>query len=559
MIKSRVRILGLTAALTLFGAATAYAGGTVSSVQYDGNNKVTIRIQSDEARASLPVSVRITDGEGRNNVFEQGFTDDSGLFEFSYMNNTGSGVHTIYANLNGEVITGQYHKMNKSDYEEFVHVINEQHRSAKPNGAPIKAVFDKYAEFTALDMTVLDVLGDPDGVYQFIADDTTYKGAINSFEDVENAFYAAVVLERFKENKESIFESAQAAPYSEALSQFAPTLSAAAEAIKPSVKTAVLSALRSEYTSSSELAETTELLILQKTISGATHWNDVRTILDIYKSELGININGAGSDVFKSMAGKSYSSYSDVVSDFNKLLSGKPGSSGGSGGSGGGGGGSSSSDRGTAIPPGVMQNPAQSTAEPSQNAGGQNVQSGQLPFTDMDDAKWAIEAVLYVYERGIVSGVSDTEFEPNRFITRAEAVKLLMTMAGIEPENINMPFSDVNESDWYYPYIAAAYRSGIVNGKSDDYFDAQAQVTRQEMAVMTYRTIMIRNTMPDSLPEVNFSDKDEIADWADEAVTYLYSQEIMIGRNGSKFDPTDNITRAESATVIYNVLKSNSL
>ena len=562
VIKNKVRISILAAAIMFFGASAAYAAKTISTVQYDGSDKVIVRIQSDEKRASQAVSVRITDAAGHDNSFEQGYTDDQGVFEFSYVNNTGSGKYKIYAYMGGELITGEYIKMNHSSFDEFVQVINEQHKSSAPDGAPIKAVFDNYARFVDLDLTELDSLKDSDAVYQFIADDVSYRGKISRFADVQNAFYAAVMLESFKENGENIFDLVQTDPYSLVVSEFAPTLVKAAETVKSSVKPAVLSSLGNEYSSGRSLAETMELQILLRSISDATHWNDVKTILDVYKDELGIKTDGAGSSVFKAMEGKRYNSYTEVVSDFNTLLSSAANNNSGGGSGGGGGGGSSGGGGGkTVLDPRTVQAPQQNTVQDAVQNGEQeqqtvNAHSGKLPFTDMNDAKWAIEAVLYIYERGVVSGVSDTLFEPNRFVTRAEAVKLLMTMAGYEPENTYMPFTDVKEDDWYYPYVAAAYRRGVVSGRSDDFFDAQSMVSRQEMAVMTYRTLMLMSSLPKDLQEIAFADREEIADWALDAVKYLYSKEIMIGRTGSRFDPTDNITRAESAMVIYNVLKA---
>ena len=104
-------------------------------------------------------------------------------------------------------------------------------------------------------------------------------------------------------------------------------------------------------------------------------------------------------------------------------------------------------------------------------------------------------------------------------------------------------------------YVAAAYKKGIVNGKSENYFDAYSSVTRQEMAVMVYNVLKQTEGADVGSLDPNLVDKDLIAPWAKDAVIYLYAKNIMVGRVGYKFDPVDNMTRAEAATVIYNVIK----
>ncbi len=555
----RFFIPALTAVIILTAGAVCYAETDISVDQSPESDEVSIRISSDKKADAQPVLIRILDEGGAENFIELGYTDAEGVFELTYLNDTGHGKHTVYVNIGGELITSSYIKLGSYEYKEFVNVLNAQHKSTSPSGDPIKAVFDKYAEYVDIDMERANKLIYPDKVYQIMAEDDSYKGRISDFYDVRRAFYAAVATESCNEDKGALYELAAVEPYKSVISAFAPVLYDSSTAASNSVKAAASEAMNKEYKSFKGLVTDAEFYLLQKTISGATHWNDVKSALIKYKAVLGIDPAKASDQVFKGMMGRTYTSYNGITDAFRALSSEaqQQTSGGGSGGGGGGGGGGGSVSGGVVLRPieaAPTATPAAGTDSSTQATGS----TGALPFEDMDEAKWALEAVDYTYKLGIVSGVSDTRFEPNRFISRAEALKLLMVMMGQEPEDASTPFLDVTPNDWFFTYIGAAYRLGIVNGKSDTEFDAHSTVTRQEMAVMTYRVMRLMGKLKDSSAEAVFGDREEISDWAFEAVNYMFANKLMVGRTGQVFDPKDDLTRAEAVTVIYNVVKGDA-
>ena len=89
-----------------------------------------------------------------------------------------------------------------------------------------------------------------------------------------------------------------------------------------------------------------------------------------------------------------------------------------------------------------------------------------LPFTDVDESSWYYDAVKWAYRHGIVSGVSDTEFAPNRSITRAEAAQMIYAAQGKPTVVGTMPFADVIKGKWYYDAVLFCKQNGIFSGIS---------------------------------------------------------------------------------------------
>ena len=95
----------------------------------------------------------------------------------------------------------------------------------------------------------------------------------------------------------------------------------------------------------------------------------------------------------------------------------------------------------------------------------------------------AIEALA---ARGIVTGKTDTAFDPNASMTRAQFTAIVVRALGLTPKAVTK-FSDVNSADWCAGYVGTAYTYGIVNGTSDTVFTPGGTITRQQAAAMITR------------------------------------------------------------------------
>lgn len=158
----------------------------------------------------------------------------------------------------------------------------------------------------------------------------------------------------------------------------------------------------------------------------------------------------------------------------------------------------------------------------------------------------------YLYDRGLINGISATEFVPQREVTRAEFIKMLGAAAEISNQNSKniTIFKDVKEDDWYAPYVQWGNDNGITNGKAPDLFYPNDNLTKEEAAVMVYR---FANTFideewqekPTTSSALLFSDSDNISSWAKDAVYTLGENDVLKGDKGS-FNPQKNILRSRS-------------
>lgn len=108
------------------------------------------------------------------------------------------------------------------------------------------------------------------------------------------------------------------------------------------------------------------------------------------------------------------------------------------------------------------------------------------PFSDVSMNDWFSGYVATAYYLGWVGGYGDGSFRPNSFITRAEATKLFMNAS--QKPIVSSPgnrFSDVSESDWFFPFISSAVEEGVVSGYPDGSYRPNTLITRNEFAKMT--------------------------------------------------------------------------
>ncbi len=173
-------------------------------------------------------------------------------------------------------------------------------------------------------------------------------------------------------------------------------------------------------------------------------------------------------------------------------------------------------------------------------------------FTDIADVPWARNAINYLSANKIINGKSENIFDPNANITRAEFVKILVVALGLEAQNSDMiSFGDVPADAWYADFVAAAANAGLVMGDDSNNFSPDSPITRQDMAVILYRGFK-----PEAKGEaVSFDDSTDISDYATEAVAALSAAKIVNGTGNNMFSPLNCATRAEAAVMVYNLIK----
>lgn len=173
-------------------------------------------------------------------------------------------------------------------------------------------------------------------------------------------------------------------------------------------------------------------------------------------------------------------------------------------------------------------------------------------FTDVPKDAWYHDYVYDLVYRGVVNGMTATTYEPEGKLTRAQFVKLLAcsleeaeTLKTYEGQH---PFTD-SEGHWAETYIAWAKDKGIVEGVSATEFDPEAPITREQMATIFGRYALKQGIeLPkDAAPAESFPDADKISEYAREFVELMRIAGILNGYEDGTFRPQGNATRAEAA------------
>lgn len=173
-------------------------------------------------------------------------------------------------------------------------------------------------------------------------------------------------------------------------------------------------------------------------------------------------------------------------------------------------------------------------------------------FTDVPEGAWYHDYVYDLVYRGVVNGMTATTYEPEGKLTRAQFVKLLAcsleeaeTLKTYEGQH---PFTD-SEGHWAEAYIAWAKDKGIVEGVSATEFDPEAPITREQMATIFGRYALKQGIeLPkDAAPAQSFPDADKISEYAREFVELMRIAGILNGYEDGTFRPQGNATRAEAA------------
>ena len=176
--------------------------------------------------------------------------------------------------------------------------------------------------------------------------------------------------------------------------------------------------------------------------------------------------------------------------------------------------------------------------------------SHDLPFTDLAANAWYTDAVAYVYRHGIMEGMSDTAFAPNKSLTRAEAVQVLYNLEGQPTVSGNATFPDL-VYEWYKPAIAWAEQTGVVDGYEDGTFRPDEPVTREEFAQMLYNYAAYKGYDLTAEGDLTaFPDGSEVQEWAVPAMAWANGNALINGHDDGTLDPAGTTTRAQAAAIL---------
>jgi len=172
-------------------------------------------------------------------------------------------------------------------------------------------------------------------------------------------------------------------------------------------------------------------------------------------------------------------------------------------------------------------------------------------FEDVNE-HWAKNDIFFVSNRGWMKGTSSTEFSPNMKLTRAQAAVILVRAMNLEGEtvNYNSSFDDVSVNYWAYNEIQIAKEIGMFEGVGNNIFNPNSYITREQMATLISRNIDSRVNKIDV--KKGYSDVEENR-WSYKAIIEMSSLDIFEGYGNGLFLPTENMTRAQMATIMYRI------
>ena len=182
--------------------------------------------------------------------------------------------------------------------------------------------------------------------------------------------------------------------------------------------------------------------------------------------------------------------------------------------------------------------------------------NGVLPFTDVREADWFYDDVVYAYENGLFSGTSDTTFSPNASMTRAMLVTVLYRLEGQPTVSGRSGFSDVKLNSYYEDAVTWAADNGIVNGTGATTFSPNANVTREQMAAILYRYAQYKQYGTTASAGLNgFSDAAKVSTYAKAPLSWAFAEKLVNGSEG-RLLPTGNATRAQVAAILHRFVEN---
>ncbi len=178
-----------------------------------------------------------------------------------------------------------------------------------------------------------------------------------------------------------------------------------------------------------------------------------------------------------------------------------------------------------------------------------------LPFHDVAEGDWFYDAVRYAYETGLMDGVGDSLFAPNSQTTRAQLVTILYRLAGEPDVSGDVAFTDVESGLWYSNAVLWAAQKGIVNGISETEFAPSGDLTREQLATVLYRYAESMGYDVSAQADLSgFPDAGDIQSYATQALSWAVAEGLLQGFEDDSLQPGGTATRAQIATILMRFL-----
>ena len=182
-----------------------------------------------------------------------------------------------------------------------------------------------------------------------------------------------------------------------------------------------------------------------------------------------------------------------------------------------------------------------------------------LPFGDVDDGDWFADAVRFVYENGMMNGVSETDFAPHATTSRSMIVTILYRLEGEPVVDYAMDFTDVAGDAYYAEAVRWAASEGIVGGYGGGLFGAEDAVAREQLAVILYRYAVYKGydvSIGEDTNILSYADFADLSEYAIPAMQWACGAGIVNGTSESTLAPQGEATRAQVAAMLMRFVEA---
>ena len=187
----------------------------------------------------------------------------------------------------------------------------------------------------------------------------------------------------------------------------------------------------------------------------------------------------------------------------------------------------------------------------------ENAVTPTLPFTDVKSGDWFYEAVQYVYDKGMMTGVSADRFAPASTTTRGMIVTILYRLENEPAVSGGSAFTDVESGAWYADAVAWAAANDIVNGTSATTFAPNSPITREQMAAILYRYAAYKGYDVSQKADLSgYTDAASISGYAKDALAWANAQKLITGVTDTSLNPQGSATRAQVATILMRLCET---
>lgn len=548
--RKTVAILICTLILLSGTVGNVFAATWESGISADG----VLNVKGAETENGLPINLYITDADGKKVVIKQQTAGDGNSCSFSVdlekvIEKSGEYTARLIA-VNGESYTEEFTYCLSRDIEKLVDGDGEMLgiNPAKDLGVTeVARVLKDNAELlaylnpAAANMVKRQLFDDAAKI--LMNEDVTVS---NVREVMTRTAVMAVFPHESEQTKAEYLKKYAAEIHTEKIKEYG-TLDD-----KLFSKTVTrLNAVNEKYAKADDFYNGIYKMSVLAKLDFAYGNDSIQSILDAHTDLFDLTVMKSSDNNKSAMLKKIGKAFEDKkilnVSDVQAILNSKikkDNASGGSGGSGsGGGGGGSKSGAITSLTP------------PTADERSQTNPYTEIAFGDMEGFEWAKESVNGLVELGVLKGYSNTEFRPYNSITRAEFCTVIAKLLGISEDMSGCEFADLNSSQWYYGYVNALYKRGIVRGTDTTTFGPDSLILRSDAAVILCRALGIAENTELAVSDNLFGDDESIADYAKNAVYALKSLGIVSGDEQNRFCPDNSILRAETAKLVWNAYR----